>query len=171
MLHLPKASGRLSRLRKSRICRLNKILIQCFVWIRVNCIGKTISYLRINHLITQKLPNNFDKRVASPIPFVYWFGLQNLRRHMCCRAIKTTIIGVTVIAYQSLLSNKLGYWPPRTVSFLLTFPKHTSASHLGCYEHPSPPTKELHVIGLNSEIVQQVLNWSSILSTFRFFMV
>ena len=100
MLHLPKASGRLSRLRKSRISRLNKILIQCFVWIRVNCIGKTISYLRINHLITQKLPNNFDKRVASPIPFVYWFGLQNLRRHMWCRAIKTKLIGVAAITYQ-----------------------------------------------------------------------
>ena len=31
--------------------------------------------------------------VVPPIPFVYWFGLQHLRRHMCCRAIKTTIIG------------------------------------------------------------------------------
>ena len=30
-----------------------------------------------------------DKCVAPPITFVYWFGLQNLRRHMCCRAIKT----------------------------------------------------------------------------------
>ena len=41
-----------------------------------------------------------DKRVVPPIPFVYWFGLQNLRRHMCGRANKTTIIGVAVIAYQ-----------------------------------------------------------------------
>ena len=32
--------------------------------------------------------------------FVYWFVLQNLRHHICCRAIKTTIIGVTVINYQ-----------------------------------------------------------------------
>ena len=29
-----------------------------------------------------------DNRVAPPILFVYWFGLQNLRRHMCCRAKK-----------------------------------------------------------------------------------
>ena len=47
-----------------------------------------------------------DKRVPppfSPLVFVYWFGLQNLRRHMCCRAIKTTLIGVGVIANQSIL--------------------------------------------------------------------
>ena len=28
-----------------------------------------------------------DKCVAPPITFVYYFGLQNLRRQMCCRAI------------------------------------------------------------------------------------
>ena len=33
-------------------------------------------------------PMDTDKRVLPPIPFVYCFGLQNLRRHMCCRAIK-----------------------------------------------------------------------------------
>ena len=27
------------------------------------------------------------KRVVPTITFVYCFGLQNLRRHMCCRAI------------------------------------------------------------------------------------
>ena len=43
-----------------------------------------------------------DKRMA---PFVYWFGLQNLRRHMCCRAIKTKLIGGTVIDYQCPLYN------------------------------------------------------------------
>ena len=46
-----------------------------------------------------------DNRVAPPIPFVYWFCLQNLRRHMCCRAIKTKLIGVAASAYQCL------YWP------------------------------------------------------------
>ena len=45
-------------------------------------------------------PMETDKRVAPPIPFAYWFGLQNLRHHMCCRAIKTKLIGVAVIAYQ-----------------------------------------------------------------------
>ena len=34
-----------------------------------------------------------EKRVLPPIPFVYCFGLQNLQRHMCCRAIKTNGIG------------------------------------------------------------------------------
>ena len=33
------------------------------------------------------------KCVALPITFVYCFGLQNLRRHMCCRVIKTNGIG------------------------------------------------------------------------------
>ena len=42
-----------------------------------------------------------DKLVA-PTLFVYWFGLQNLSHHTCCRAIKTTIIGAALIAYQSL---------------------------------------------------------------------
>ena len=32
-----------------------------------------------------------DNRVAPPITFVYCFCLQNLRRHMCCRAIKTKL--------------------------------------------------------------------------------
>ena len=41
-----------------------------------------------------------DKRVATPIPFVYWFGLQNLRCRICCRAIKTKVIEVTSIAFQ-----------------------------------------------------------------------
>ena len=40
-----------------------------------------------------------DDRVAHPIPFVYWFGLQNLRRHMCCSPIKTKHIGVASITY------------------------------------------------------------------------
>ena len=38
------------------------------------------------------------KRVAPPITFVYCFGLQNLRRHMCCRAIKNGIGGATRLA-------------------------------------------------------------------------
>ena len=42
-----------------------------------------------------------DNRVAPPIPFVYCFCLQNLQRHMCCRAIKTKL-GVAVSAYQCL---------------------------------------------------------------------
>ena len=46
-----------------------------------------------------------DNRVAPPIPLVYWFCLQNLRRHMCCRAIKTKLIGVAASAYQCLLAN------------------------------------------------------------------
>ena len=29
-----------------------------------------------------------DKHVLPPIPFVYCFGLQNLRRHMSCKEIK-----------------------------------------------------------------------------------
>ena len=40
---------------------------------------------------------------AQHVVPVYWFGLQKLRRHMCCRAIKTTIIDFAMIAYQSLL--------------------------------------------------------------------
>ena len=40
-----------------------------------------------------------DKRVAPPIPCVYWFGLQNLRHHMCCRAIIPKLLRVAVIAY------------------------------------------------------------------------
>ena len=51
------------------------------------------------------LPMDTDNRVAPPIQFVYWFGLQNLRRHMCCRAIKTKLIGVTSITYQCQHSN------------------------------------------------------------------
>ena len=39
-----------------------------------------------------------DKRVAPPILFVYWCGLLNMQCHMCCRAIKTPIIGAVVIA-------------------------------------------------------------------------
>ena len=42
------------------------------------------------------------KYVAPPIPFVYWFGLQNLIRHMYCREIKIKLIGVAEIAYQCL---------------------------------------------------------------------
>ena len=39
------------------------------------------------------------KRVAPPITSVYCFGLQNLRRHMCCRAIKTNgVEGATRLA-------------------------------------------------------------------------
>ena len=45
-----------------------------------------------------------DNRVAPPIPLVYWFCLQNLRRHMCCRAIKTKLIGVAASGYQCLLT-------------------------------------------------------------------
>ena len=48
-----------------------------------------------------------DKRVAPPIMFVYWIGLQNLKRHMCCRAIKTKLIGVVVNAYQCPLVRPL----------------------------------------------------------------
>ena len=44
-----------------------------------------------------------DNRVALPIPFVYWFCLQNLQCHMCCRVIKTKLIGVAASAYQCLL--------------------------------------------------------------------
>ena len=40
-----------------------------------------------------------DKHVA---PLYYSFGLQNLRHHTCCRAIKTNLLGVTVKAYQWL---------------------------------------------------------------------
>ena len=43
-----------------------------------------------------------DNCVAPPIPFVYCFCLQNLRRHMCCRAIKTKLIGVAASDYQCL---------------------------------------------------------------------
>ena len=47
------------------------------------------------------LPMETDKRAGTPIPFVYWFGLQNLRRYnVCCRAIKTKVTEVTLIAYQ-----------------------------------------------------------------------
>ena len=46
---------------------------------------------------------DYDNRVAPPIPFVYRFCLQNLRCHMCCRAIKTKLIGVAASAYQCLL--------------------------------------------------------------------
>ena len=45
------------------------------------------------------LPMDTDNRVAPPIPLVYWFCLQNLRRHMCCRAIKTKLIGVAASTY------------------------------------------------------------------------
>ena len=40
-----------------------------------------------------------DNRMAPPILFVYQFVLQNLRRHMCCRPIKTKLIGVAAITY------------------------------------------------------------------------
>ena len=67
------------------------------------------------------------KRVVPPIPFVYWFVLQSLRHHMCCRAIKNKLIGVAEIAYQCLLyriqnqSDQIGrfiavcvtFWAPR----------------------------------------------------------
>ena len=46
-----------------------------------------------------------EKRVAHPKPFVYWFGLQNLRRHMCCRTSKTKLGGgslESVISVQSV---------------------------------------------------------------------
>ena len=43
-----------------------------------------------------------DKQVATPITFVYWYRLQNLRCHICFRAIKTKFKWVTVFAYQSL---------------------------------------------------------------------
>ena len=33
-----------------------------------------------------------DKCVPPPLPFVYWFGLQNIRCQKCCRAIKTKIM-------------------------------------------------------------------------------
>ena len=45
------------------------------------------------------------EKVATPILFVYWLGLQNLRHHICCRAIKTKVLEVAVIAYQSLLKS------------------------------------------------------------------
>ena len=41
-----------------------------------------------------------DKRVGPKIPFVYWFGLQNVKLHMSWREIKAKLIGVAVIAYQ-----------------------------------------------------------------------
>ena len=79
-----------------------------------------------------------DKRVAPPIPFVYWLGLQNLRRHMCCRAIKTKRIGVTVIIYQSLYppiicqsidplyTSQLILYPNRYTIHLIPYPIHQS---------------------------------------------
>ena len=44
------------------------------------------------------------KHVAAPITFVYCLGLQNLRRHMCCRAIKTNGIGGATRLAVSILS-------------------------------------------------------------------
>ena len=42
-----------------------------------------------------------DKRVMAPIPYVYLFGLQNLRCNIpCYRANKTKVIDVKSIAYQ-----------------------------------------------------------------------
>ena len=42
-----------------------------------------------------------DKRVMAPIPYVYLFGLQNLRCNIpCYRANKTKVIDVNSIAYQ-----------------------------------------------------------------------
>ena len=32
------------------------------------------------------------KRMAPAIMLVYCFGLQNLRRHMCCKAIKWAVV-------------------------------------------------------------------------------
>ena len=58
-----------------------------------------------------------DQQVAIPIPFLYWFGLQNLRCYKCCRAIKTEVIEVTLIVYQCPLVsqnreslNKIIFW-------------------------------------------------------------
>ena len=49
-----------------------------------------------------------DNRIAPPIPFVYCFCLQKLRRHMCCREIKTKLIGVAASTYQCLLGSGCG---------------------------------------------------------------
>ena len=54
------------------------------------------------------------KCVGPPIPFVYWFGFQTLRRHMCCRAIKTILIGVHwAIFYGSWINDQslFKFWP------------------------------------------------------------
>ena len=47
-----------------------------------------------------------DNRVAPPIPLFYWFCLQNLRRHMCCRAIDT----ISNLVFWNRLASKLGPW-------------------------------------------------------------
>ena len=54
---------------------------------------------RISKVPSKMFAMDTDTRVATPISFVYLFCL--LRRHICCRAIKT-IIGVTAIDYQCL---------------------------------------------------------------------
>ena len=65
---------------------------------------------RIDVVVVLSLLNNFcmdtDNHVAPPIPFVYWFELQNLRCHMCCREIKTKLIGVALMIYQCPLCSK-----------------------------------------------------------------
>ena len=59
-------------------------------------------YVRTSQRLIKKMGIETDKRVAPSIIFVYLLGLHNLRRHLCCRAILTKLIGVAVIAYQCL---------------------------------------------------------------------
>ena len=55
-------------------------------------------------LSTTSHPIDTDKRVAPPIPFVYWFCLQNMWRRICCN--KNKIYRGTAIAYQCPLRGK-----------------------------------------------------------------
>ena len=60
----------------------------------------------IHHKIHENVMETY-KQAGTPIPFVYCFELQNMQRHICCRAMKTTIIRV---AYQSLFRSKVASW-------------------------------------------------------------
>ena len=69
----------------------------------------------------QKLVIETDKGVGSPMLFVYWFGLQNMQCHICCRAIKTTIIKVSVIVL---------WWGGGQVVIVLAFYSNGLSSNL-----------------------------------------
>ena len=67
-----------------------------FIWM-ILYLDKIRSYIPLNKRWSQVNYNNrtmdTDNRVAPPIPFVYYFCLQNLQCHMCCSAIKTKLSG------------------------------------------------------------------------------
>ena len=84
--------------------KLSPVTYSHKLWNSPNLCGNCLLEMQYDFLCVTTWPAiETDKRVATPIPFVFSFGLQNMWRHMCCRAIKTTIKGVAVITYQALM--------------------------------------------------------------------